>query len=233
MDSLRFIRPFLGLASCLALSASALQAQTYTETGDAGQSLPSAQATGTSSGNPLTTIFGTLSNGSDADLFLIMITSPTMFSATTNNSLTIASGLDTALFLLNSSGAAIYTNDDANGTTLQSTLPAGSSFTMSLSPGIYYLGISITGNEPVNLNNQLLFAGYPGGDSTAVRGPAAGISPQTLSSFNGANSFSQSGAYRIDLTATASAVPEPSAVVLSVAGILLLAVFLRLRRQSA
>jgi hypothetical protein len=140
--------------------------------------------------------------------------------------------LDTALFLFDSSGAPIYTNDDASGTSLQSRLPGGSSFTLSLAPGVYILGISLSGNEPINLNSQLLFAGYPGGDSTAVRGPSSGNSPMTLSNFNGQTSFSETGVYQIDLTSTQAAVPEPSTIALVVCGAVALVAYRR-RRASA
>ena len=177
---IKFFRVLSCLAAILVLSAGSLHAQVYTEIGDAGQTLATAQATGVNSGLVLITITGTISGVKDADLFLITITSPMTFSASTVNGLTL---IDTALFLFRSDGTGVYTNDDANGTTLQSILPAGTSFTMSLSPGVYFLGISLSGNEPINLNSQLLFAGFPGGDSTAVRGqPPAPIRPRMRSS---------------------------------------------------
>ncbi|MGI9087776.1 MAG: DVUA0089 family protein [Chthoniobacterales bacterium] len=195
----------------LALTAAAARGQTYNETGDAGQTLGTVQATGASSGNPLSTISGNISGINDADLYLFTITAPTTFSATTFG----GSTLDTALFLFTNGGVPISTNDDASGMTLQSTLPAGSSFTVSLSAGTYILGISLSGNEPMNLNGQLLFAPYPGGDSTAVRGPAAGLNPNTLSGFNSAAGFGEMGAYSIFLSSSATAaVPEPSTTAL-------------------
>ncbi len=156
----KFFRALSCLAAILALSAGSLHAQVYTEIGDAGQTLATAQATGTSSGLVLITITGNISGANDADMFLFTITSPMTFSASTVNGSTL---IDTALFLFRSDGTGVYTNDDANGTTLQSVLPAGTNFTMSLSPGIYFLGISLSGNEPINSNSQILFAGFPGG----------------------------------------------------------------------
>lgn len=200
------------LGCVILICATSLQAQAFAEVGDAGQTLATAQATGLG-GAALSVITGTISAGSDADLFRISITSPTTFSATTTFGGFTA--LDTALFLFNSAGAPIYTNDDASGSSTQSTLPAGGSFTMTLAPGTYYLGISLSGNEPINSNTQLLFAGFPNGDTTAVRGPAGGISPSALSTFNGNTSFAEVGTYRIDLTgaAAASGVPEPSTLI--------------------
>lgn len=229
----RLRRSFLGVLGVCLLTAASLRAQVYNEAGDAGQTLGTAQSTGAMSGGALSTILGTLSGINDADLYFFTITAPTTFSASTMNAVTMGSGLDTALFLFNSAGVPIYTNDDASGTSLQSTLPAGTSFTMSLSPGTYYLGISLSGNEPINLSSQLLFAPYPGGDSTAVRGAAMGLNPNTLSNFNNGGSFAQSGAYQISLTSSATAaVPEPSPIMLTavaVAGLL----FIRRCRAGA
>lgn len=223
------IRLIAVTAALSVLTTLSVKAQVWAEVTDAGQTLGGAQNTGAVNGLPLTTITGTLSSGTDVDIFRINITTPTTFSATTNNALTQASGLDTALFLFNGSGVPIYTNDDVSGTSLQSTLPSGSSFTLSLNPGVYYIAISLSGNEPVNLTNQLLFAGYPSGDTTAVRGAASGINPNTLGGFNGNTFFSQSGAYQIDLTSTTTAVPEGSTIVLTTMGV---AALLSLRRKN-
>ena len=224
------------IAACLlvsvgfcVLASASLQAQTWTETGDAGQTLGTAQAAGVIANQALNQISGTISSGTDADLFRFTITAPTTFSATTTfGGLTT---LDTALFLFNSSGAAIYTNDDASGASLQSTLPGGTSFTMSLAAGTYYLGISLSGNEPINLNSQLLFSPYIAGDSTSVRGAAGGINPTTLANFNGLTSFAETGSYRIDLTSAAT-VPEPSTVALGLVGAAALGAFIRKRGKS-
>lgn len=223
-------RTLSALLGSLALATASLDAQTYTEIGDAGQTLGSAQTTGATGGQTLNTIFGTIGSGTDADLFMITLTAPTTFSATTTFGGTTI--LDTALFLFNNLGQAIYTNDDANGVSLQSTLPGGTSFTMSLAAGTYFIGISLSGNEPINLSNQLLFAAFINGNSSSVRGAAAGVSPNTLANFNGATAFSETGAYRIDFTSTATAVPEPSTTALCLAGIAAAVVVVRRRRKS-
>jgi hypothetical protein len=211
-----------------AVSTASLRAQNYSEVGDAGQTLGTAQNTGVP-GTSLTSITGSLSSGTDADVFRFNITAPSTFSASTVNVLTT---MDTALFLFNSSGLAIYTNDDASGSSVQSGLPAGSAFTLSLAPGTYYIAISLSGNEPINLNSQLLFAGYPSGDSTAVRGPAGGVSPASLFNFNGQTFSPETGTYQITLTSSA-AVPEPSTMALALAGAAGLAFWLRRRLARA
>ena len=193
------------------------RAQVFVETTDAGQTLATADSTAVGvAGLALTEITGTFSSVTDADLFAITITTPSTFSATTNNAATNLGGQDTALFLFDASGHAIATNDDAaGGLTTDSTLPAGNSLITSLAAGTYYLGISESGNEPINTASQLLFAGYPGGDTTAVRGPASGLNPTTEANFNGNTYYGGAGAYEIDLTSAATAfnpnaVPEPS-----------------------
>lgn len=214
----------LAVLGTFAFANVSLQAQTYTETGDAGQTLATAQNTGLTVGATTVSIFGTISSAMDADLFRITITTPMSFTATTVG----GSTLDTALFLFNSSGMAIYTNDDASGSSIQSTLPGGSSFTMSLAPGTYFIGISLSGNEPVNSSGQLLFAAFTGGNSSSVRGPAAGVNPNTLADFNGLTSFAESGAYRINLTA----VPEPTTVAFLLAGAGTIGFVVRKRRKA-
>ena len=177
-------RVVAGLVAATAMTvglASTSRAQGYIETGDAGSTLASAAVT---SGASLPSISGSFSGLNDADLYKITISAPGSFSASTVNTITDAGGQDTALFLFSSTGTAIATNDDAaSGTTVDSALPAGNTLYASLAAGTYYLGISESGNEPVNTANQLLFAGYPGGDTTAVRGAASGLNPTTESGF--------------------------------------------------
>jgi hypothetical protein len=226
------------LTAALGMAASTVRAQ-FVETTDAGQTLPTADSTAVGvAGVPLTTIIGSFGTASDADLYAIDITAPTTFSATTSNTITNTSGVDTELFLFNASGQPIAANDDASGgTTLDSTLPAGNALFTSLSAGTYYLGISTSGNEPINSASQLLFAPYPGGDTTTVRGPASGLNPTTEANFNG-NEFdtTTSGAYEINLTSTSTAfnpVPEPSSwAAVAVGSVAAAFAFLRRRRSN-
>ena len=227
---MKLLRPFCALLGTLALATATLDAQTYTELGDAGQTLGTAQNTGVVGGQTLNTVFGTIGTAGDADLFRITLNAPTTFSATTTFGGTTT--LDTALFLFNNLGQAIYTNDDVSGSSLQSTLPGGTSFTMSLAAGTYYIAISLSGNEPINLNGQLLFAAYINGSSSSVRGAAAGVNPSTMSGFNGATSFAETGAYRIDFTGTSTAVPEPSTTAFCFVAAGAAAVAVRRRRKS-
>lgn len=206
-----------------------LHAQIYHEQfGDAGQTLGTAQNSGiTQSG----TIFGQISGINDADVYQITITNTSTISFSTLNALTAANGgaggMDTQLFLFTSTGLPVYANDDANGNSLQSFLPAGNSLLATLSPGTYYLAISLSGNDPINLNSQLVFAT---GATTSIRGPASSINPTTWNTFDNAASFAQNGQYEIDILS----VPEPSIVALYLTGaVVLLGVMLRRRTAAA
>lgn len=206
---------------------------------NAGQTLGTAEAVGPA-GVTVDTITGTLSALQDADLFRIYIMTPSTFSATTLNAGTNDATLDTALFLFDSAGRAVATNDDdAGGLSLQATLPVGNAFYAGLTAGYYYLGIGNSGNEPVNLNNQLLFARDPNGGTTAVRGPAGGVTPVALFDFD-SNAYdgNGAGAYRIVLTGvttgpgTPGGVPEPASWAMMIAGFGVIGGSLR-RRSAA
>lgn len=202
------------LAALLLVSGEA-SAQVYTEMGDAGQTQGTAQNSSiTQSG----TIFGTISDINDADVFSLTITNTTTIAFSTVNALTEASDLDTQLFLFTSAGLPVVANDDdASGLYVQSTLPAGNSFLATLGAGTYYIGISLSGNDPINSNGQLVFT-TGNGDSTALRGPASGLNPTNWNTFDSNNFNGPTGAYQIDITS----VPEPSTVALYAIGALAL-----------
>lgn len=227
----------VGLASLAGLGT--LRAQIFTEVGDAGQTPGTVQPTGlTQSGTngQSVTILGNFSGANDADIFSLNLTDLTMVTFSTVNAVTLnggnfpgaGGGLDTQLFLFTSTGLPVYANNDApGGNTLQSTLPQGTSFTASLSPGLYYLAISLSDNNPVNTSNQTVFATATA--STDVVGPAGGLNPATFSNFNGLNTFADSGNYQINITT----VPEPSTWVLSVLGATVIGATLSRRRRQA
>ena len=210
----------LAAASLSALAATpSLHATTFTEPGDAGQTLATAAAAGTVNGTTgLTQINGTIGTSTDADVysFTLSTTSTLSFVATST------AGIDTSLFLFSSTGAPLFANDDQSNTNFQAGFTAG-----SLPAGAYYLGVSLSGNEAVNTNNQLLFTvDQP---TTNVRGPASGRNPAALGTFNGGTSIAETGAYSIGIT---SAVPEPSTYATLALGAGVLA-FLARRRQQA
>jgi hypothetical protein len=179
-------------------------AGTYSEIGDAGQSVATAQYTvGTPS---LSNIFGGLTSATDADLYVISILNPATFSATT-----VGSALDTQLFLFTLGGAPVYMNDDdSGGLTTESTLPAGSGFGPTTA-GLYLLAVSFFGYDPVNDVSQFLFES---GLSTDVRGPASLVQPNSLGGWADSGNTGLRGDYDIQLTGAASAIPEPASALL-------------------
>lgn len=216
-----FRRTLAIAASAFLLAAGPSMAAVIHEFGDAGQSVDTAQVT---AGNTLsiTDIFGALPSGNDADLYIINVVDAAAFSATTVG----GTSLDTQLFLFSATGAPIFANDDDPG-----GLSLGSSLPGLLANGLYILGISLSGYDPVNEVNQLLFE--TSALTTDLRGPAAGLQPATLAGFDGFP-LDDAGRYRIQLTGAAAAVPEPSSVLLAgMAGLLCLATTKRRRRQSA
>lgn len=216
----------LAMLASATLVAVESRAVTYAEIADAGQSPATVQFTGAPAGTSLTAITGNLSSFTDADVFAIQITATSSFSAIASS----VSGVDTSLFLFNSSFVPVIANDDASGVSLQAAIPAGNSLLAVLTAGTYYLGISLSGNEPVNASNQLLFtADQP---TTNVRGIAPGINPTTLSTFNGETFFNEFGSYSIALTSAATAVPEPSAVALMLGAAGVSLAFVRRQRRS-
>jgi hypothetical protein len=212
-------RSLLAGLTALCLSFATAKAQVYNEVGDAGQAPGTAQASGLSQPTtvgPTAMIIGSFGSLNDADVYSLTLTVPMRVVFSTVNALTAGNGgpggLDTMLFLFTASGQPIYANDDASGSSLQSMLPGNSSFTMSLAPGTYLIAISLSGNEPINASNQLMFAN--GADSTSVRGPNGPLNPSTFSGFNSGAGFNQSGGYEIDIST--APVPEPSTLALCV-----------------
>lgn len=230
---MKTLRQSLVLLATVCLATSTAYGVVYTEVGDAGRLRNTAQPTG--AGNqPLTAIFGNLLNFGDIDLFVITITNPLTFSASTVNALTSGAGMDTSLFLFDVNGRPLYANDDdLSGTTLTSSLPAGSLLGPQVA-GTYYLAISLSSAEPVNFANIALFIL---GASTSLRGPnpiATGpLTDWDTSQVNGFNTTFP-GPYQIDLTGTSnSVVPEPTTVALSVFGALGLIALARKRRLQS
>jgi hypothetical protein len=214
------LRPLAPWALAIAALAGApAYAVTFAEVGDAGKTLGSVQIT---SGAPgmLTAITGGLGSTFDADLYLINITNPAAFSAST---LAAPNTTDTQLFLFTLAGAPVYANDDApDGTSTGSFLTAGSSLGPTTA-GLYILGVSMGGYSPVNVNAQFLFS--QDGLSTDIKGPSSGLSPTTLGGWDGQGG-DLPAAYSIQLTGAAvAAIPEPStALMFLAAGALGLAV---------
>ncbi len=199
----------------LAIS-SAAAATPWLEIGDAGSLPGTAQIT--IGGGPLTIISGNIFSSSDEDMYLINISNPAAFSATTVG--TGGTAFDTQLFLFDSTGLGVYTNDDAVG--LRSTLPAAHALGPAL-PGQYYLAISTFDNDPVSGAGLIFPNTFPG-----VFGPTGPGGAAPITGWAGAGS---TGTYNIHLTGANFGVPVPGTVLLVATGLLGVGT-LRRRRRS-
>ncbi len=171
----------LTIALLVAWFAAAAPGQTWTETGDAPALLPGQMTTGSGS---LTTISGTLSSGTDADLYAIYIDQPANFSAQTCG----GTSLDSALFLFDANGNGVVTSEDGCG--IASWITAQ----FVTSPGLYYLAMSSYDYDPLNAASQEIWNDTPWGSEHGPDGPGA---PGPLAGWGGGGS---GGAYSIFLT---------------------------------
>jgi hypothetical protein len=166
------------------------------------------------------------------DMFVIQVTDPLAFSATTVG--TGGGGLieDSQLFLFNTAGLGVYANDDADGLTRRSTLPAGH-LSGSLSAGLYFLAISGFDRDPVGAVD-LIFPNFPRSEVSGPSGPDGGT---PISGWSGFGDF---GPYTILLTGAdpvppsvppvSVPTPEPSTIILL--GILIPIVVIQARQRQ-
>jgi MYXO-CTERM domain-containing protein len=202
----------LALLTALSAGTSAF-GQVWNEAGDAGDMPGTAQAA--VGAGALTDIFGTVSGLTDADMYLIDITNPAAFSATTN----IAPGTmaDTTLYLFNLNGTGIAKNDDVSASNYLSVMPVGDVNYASLAPGQYLLAVGGFAFAPFWNNPPAVLADliFDVNTYTGVLGPQ---NPGPILGWANAGAYDQ-GTYHITLTG-ASMVPAPGAmVVVGLAGL--------------
>jgi hypothetical protein len=104
---------------------------------------------------PVTRVRGDL-GASDADMYVICITDPASFSATTVGS----TGFDTQLWLFRCDGTGVVHNDDAVGTTVTQSRIDNSTNCIQQG-GIYLLAISRYNLDPVDASGQLIWNDSP------------------------------------------------------------------------
>lgn len=194
------------------------EAVTFTELGDAGQNLITANVVQGAVGAGGTDVISGRISGivNDADLFSLTLSAGTTFSAT-------VTGIDlddSQLFLFNAAGFGLTANDDISATNVFSAI----SFTIATS-GTYYLGISGYNYDPQD-STDYIFPDTQFGQVAPVAG--AGRLSDWVARTPGPVSF---GDYTISLTTTP--IPEPSSVLglMAVAGFGAVA-FRRKRTQS-
>jgi hypothetical protein len=233
--SLKIALPLI-FATASLLASKNCRADTYTETGDAGQLPATAQVTTTTLGplTALTSIVGQTTQTNeiaDADMFEIFISGATTFTASTTAFVPGSNDFDDQLSLFTSSGAGVLTNDDAAAGGDQASL---SSAGTTLAPGDYYLLISGSGTYPVNASGTLIFPNYTDG-TTDPTGTYAATGSGPITAYTG--NSNEAGKYTIAISGaqfanTSLLVPEPSTVAAIVAGFGGLALALRRRRSK-
>jgi hypothetical protein len=184
---------YASVVACAAGVAASAYGQTWNETGDAPDSLATAQIV-VGSGS-LASIAGTIGAASDVDLYEFQICDFANFSATTVGQTT----LDTQLFLFDANGLGVTSNDDSQGVG-QSTITA-----LNLaSNGIYYIAISVYNRDPVSsgglIFNPPQFPTEQGPNGPGAASPLSGWNSTTFTT--GTYSIALTGACFFDQTAT-------------------------------
>ncbi len=220
------MRKFLGMLAAASLVGVAA-AGTWVEAGDAGDGLIDPAQTVTGSG-PLTAITGSTDSGAGdhTDAYLIRITDPAAFYATTDETFdaTAFADFDTRLWLFDTSGNPIVGNDDhPGGSPFHSLITDAASWPgpgavndspPPITPGDYILIISGFSNDPEDAaGNDLISLS----DFSALNGP----NPAAGAFDHWDNTSPASGNYTIALGG-AEFVPEPASLALLALGALAL-----------
>jgi hypothetical protein len=158
---MRLLWSFLALT---ALTATAL-AQ-WTEQGDAGDLPETAQATGTDTNTPLSSISGALA-ADDVDMFAIYIADPSAFRAETN---TTTTNFDSQLWLFDINGNGIVHDDDSAGSSRSRITNANNCIPGS---GIYYIAISRFNRDASDCDGLAIWTGTTNACAVAGRSRVA------------------------------------------------------------
>ncbi len=204
----RLARALGAVMLVLALAGPTARAATvFSEQGDAGQLVGTAQTTvgpGSLSG-----ILGSLLGVDDIDLYLLRINDPAAFSATT-----VAPGtevVDTQLFLFTSTGLGLAAAGDAGPLETNATFPAGS--LAALTPGVYLLGVAQFDDVPQSAAGLIFPALAPFDPAVHLPTGPGGTMPLIAWSVD---QFSEPlTGYEIVLTGALPAVPEPASWLLA------------------
>jgi len=175
---MRLLWSFLALT---ALTATALAQVDWTEQGDAGDLPETAQATGTDTSTPLSTISGVL-DANDVDMFAIYIADPSAFQAETN---TTTTNFDSQLWLFDVNGNGIVHDDDSAGSYRSRITNANNCIP---GPGIYYIAISRYNRDPIDCDGNAIW--------TSASNACAASGRSRVASWTGSTS---AGTYQIVL----------------------------------
>ena len=161
--------------------------------GDAGDLPGTAQIVSRPEATPcqtaVTRITGNRADGSDADMYVICITDPANFSASTVG----GAGFDTQLFLFKCDGTGVVHNDDCGS--LQSCIDNSTGCVTEA--GIYLLAITGYNQDPVDSDGNLIWNDSPFGEIRCPDGPGAAnpIAGWTGSGGAGTYTIQLQGAY--------------------------------------
>lgn len=214
----------------LALLATPVHAVDWTEIGDAGQLVSTAQIPTGDEGR-LRNIYGTISTNNDVDMYRLYISNPTTFSAAVNST---SGDLDSLLVLFNQGGYVIYGNDNAMLGSPDAGLPAGH-LNGPQAPGWYNLAVLSLGTPPVS-GNGFTPDHYIGPDvSPPFTQILTGTGPGGASPLTGwaqlEDTVTLNEEYRIRLSGvTVSPVPEPETYAMLLAGLGLMGTMVRRRK---
>ena len=150
---------------CLASTAPTAGAQTWSETGDAGNLIATAQTT--LGAGAITQITGSLPLSDDVDLYCIQLTSVPP-AGTPLVQLACAAQQSPNVWLFDAAGNGVFTNETcAFGS---KTLLAPS---VSMSPGTYYVGVSYYNRNAISGGGNIWIPGVPG--QRTPDGPGAAL----------------------------------------------------------
>lgn len=178
----------LALTVVLVLASATARAASWTEVGDAGDSIAGAQTTAGT--GPLTTIQGRLATDTDVDLYCIRVTDPAQFNAW----LQCVSFADNDVWLFDPSGIGVSHHDGCMGGQTNVGTP------LVTAAGVYYLGISPNHSEAWNAANNPIWLPAPAGTQRAPDGPGA---PGPLAAWGGAGVVSNFNNYTVQLSGAA------------------------------
>jgi len=158
----------LVLLGTLALS-SATRAQTWAESGDAGNQIATAQTT--VGAGAITQITGTLPLSDDVDLYCVQLTSVPP-AGTPVVQLGCLSQQSPNVWLFDAAGNGVFTNETCLGGNKALLAPS-----TSLMPGTYYVGVSYYNRNAISAGGNIWIPGVPGQrapDGPGASGPLVG-----------------------------------------------------------
>lgn len=195
---------------CLVASSGAFAA-TYTEIGDAGQTLATAQAVAPNT----TQINGTLGSAGEIDLYRLD------FSTSATVTFHASSADDPNLILFDAAGHGLWGDDDSGG-------GLNSQIVWNVTPGTYYLAYGNNNIDAVDVSNNV-FCGNASGNCSAN-------TTSVLDHWN--SNGSATGSYTITLSAPTAAAAAPTSIptlsewgMILLSSLLALGTVLTLRRQ--